>query len=281
MRRCGGSFLVGLGLCGCYSSTVTRQTTESPATQTRSRLAPDGPVLSGAWKLNGRTLSGRLTVELCAVDASWTLTDRDVTVYKSNQTVSAALAVSGGVLGLAGAALLNRKGEEVCSTRRTQNGEIMTWITECHEDTPDNTVPFLMTMVGLTVSTVGMVTLWYDRDPKVEVVGTRPAHARRRAPCLAPSDLQNLDLAMTDGSKVVPFGVRANGRATLTVPKNVELVPGHEWRIVVRRVPSQATSFLRVGEPLGQVTVQGPELKHAAPAQAPVSSPGEESGPDR
>jgi hypothetical protein len=232
MRSASRALVVaGLVGCGCASTTVNEETVHSSVKL--RRVAQDGtaPSFTSEWELDDRTLSGIILAKRCALEREWTATRTRTTVKTPDPTAGTIMVVAGVGVSVPSLVLLfvAESGTEVAA---------------------------MSLGVGCILTGLGATTLAMDPKSKTEVVGVHPHRTTSEGPCVLPDELQNLGLVARVGPKrLVRVPVAADGNAGVTIPDDVELVPGVEIPIVVFR-PPRGSELFRAGQVLGRVRVE-------------------------
>jgi hypothetical protein len=230
-------------LSSCYRNTVTTEPITHPFAERRLLAAPDDPVVTSDWTVDGRVVRGTLSWQSCISEKSWTTSERKTLHREPNWVLGGVLTIGG--LGLFGAGMLTRDTESKTTCD----------FSACSLKEPDNSVQTVMAISGLGAAVAGSMILLSRSSERTEEGAPQEHHKKERVPCIRPADLGGLELSLSlPNHRPLPLEMNGAQRAIVHLPNDVDLssLTG-EWPVVVSRVPRGARDFLSEGEVLGAV----------------------------
>ena len=213
-------------LTGCVATTTRTEHVKELKRERFVLVAPEEAALTSEWRQDGRELVGEVRSAACHIERSWEFAEVEVTRSKPNKTAAH-------VFGAVGVGLLS------FSTS-------LWYIT-------GNDAYLAGAGLGLGSMLIATVTHMHKSSVETKRSNEEQRTTNESGPCIERLDSPALGLALKlPNGKGVPVKLRADGRATVRIPRGYSLPEG-ELPIVVHRVPDSASKILRRGQVVGTV----------------------------
>jgi hypothetical protein len=244
-RDLAGALALAIALSGCTKTTVVGT---NPVTkdflERRTPLDSSAPSISADLRLEGRTITGRVTTQRCRSLRTWTSAMEETVETGPDRKTGWVVVGVGGVAAIAGFSLRTSDGPPDCHA----DGSAV----NCNPTTVHHPAADYLLASGLVLAAAGIVQLVLPSSTSKAVIDPEQHKRELTLSCAQPSELKQLTLSIEIGpDRSVPFLLNGAEGTLATIPDDVVLPPHATLPVVITQGP--ATIPYQRGEVIGHL----------------------------
>jgi hypothetical protein len=234
-----------VALCGCTQTTVVAA---NPVTkdfvERRTPLDSSAPSMSADLKLDGRTITGRVTTQKCRSLRTWTSAIEETVETGPDRKTGWAVVGVGTTAAISGFFLRTSEGPEECHSQGSG--------VECTPTTVHHPPADYLLVSGLVLAAAGVVQLVLPAATSHAVIGAERHKRELTVSCVQPGELKQLTLSIVVGpGRSVPFLLNGAEGNLATLPDDVVLPSHAKLPVVIKQAPP--TTPFQPGEVIGRL----------------------------
>jgi hypothetical protein len=234
-------------LTGCYTTHVTSADKVESFKESRSKAEPSAQSVSAEWKVEERTIVGKIKVGKCKSSRSWTVVSSETTEKQPNKSVGYAFMGAGALTSAVGSVLL-------MTGRTNETYSCSEYQQDCVKST--SPAPYVLLGSGAVLALTGLVLNTLPEEVETKETSRQPHSKDASLACIQPGELRRLRLGVAIGpEKYIGMRVSDDGSTRATLPDTLQLPSGESLPIVVLEPPSEASAVLTRGEVVGTLVV--------------------------
>ncbi len=153
---------------------VTRMDVDGSFSERRTKLHPDAPSVSAEFRLEGRTIVGRLKTRACKTSRTW-VSQHVVTTHTRGNTVAALSLMTAGAVAITAAGAVSRPDPDQYTCRDVPSAsQTLPDRVECGYPHQDPTLPTVLAISGAAAALTGLaLLLWPEKTRTIAAPSVR------------------------------------------------------------------------------------------------------------